>query len=668
MNRRNFFKLGGSSLAMAGLPQAVQAAGSSQSPRKLNLYYHPDDLPRIRANAKTPLLAAKFEEWKQEDPARPTQMFKTALETLDLIREYYQGLYALSHSALVQLVEPSESRAKHILEALEALVALPNWDYFREDRTKVIGFQRAPWGVKVALFARQVIQDRIDADFDRKLMDAVAEKGCLPCYRTVFGMDNVDKVKGWGFDEVHEGFYDIDMSRWPMIVGANNLRSDPSAALGIGALALLGYDDRAEKWLKTAEDSMRRVMTFFEDDGSFFEAISYAAYTWRTGFSFFEAHERVRGTIDWGDEIELDKFLDFMLVSQAGRQPEGAPDVMNFGDTFGSVNPCVPSWIGTKTGNPLAQFVAEKVSEPRFIFDFLWYYPERSVKQPSDALLNVRTDLDWIFCRTGWGENDAALGFRSGGPANHEHADRNSFIYKIYGERLLNDPFRADYDWRQPRWLLRLTEAHNTVLVGDRGQQYHRGEEGTNDGLSYSNVMRFEDLGHVAWWTSDATAAYRIDNYHIFKVLRTVIFAKPDIVVVLDQVQLRYWPQTLDVRFHPDNRDGAAEVASDGEGRFSIKRPKARLDGQVFSRSGVDIRTAKLDIPDDAETFPYVELRSDKALRHEVLTVLTASDQPDRSGQPQHSVEQSADGWRIKAGRLQALLITRGQIPVVKLV
>ena len=653
---------------MAGIPQAVQAAADKSPNRKLHLYYHPDDLPRIRANAETPLLAPKFQEWKEEDPARPTRYFKTARETLDLIREYYQGLYALSHSAFVQLVEPSESRAQHIHEALEALVALPNWDYFVEGGTDVIGFQRAPWGVKVALFARQVIQDRIDPAFDRELMHAVAEKGCLPCYRTVFGMDNVDQVKGWGFDEVHEGFYDLDMARWPMIVGANNLRSDPSAALGIGALALLGYDDRAEKWLSTAEDSLRRVMTFFEDDGSFFEAISYAAYTWRTAFSFFEAHERVRGTVDWSQEVDLDKFLDFMLVSQAGRQPEGAPDVMNFGDTFGSVNPCVPSWIGSKTGNPLAQFVADKVSEPRFIFDFLWYHPGRPVKQPSAALMNARTDLDWIFCRTGWGENDAALGFRSGGPANHEHADRNSFIFKIHGERLLNDPFRADYDWRQPRWLLRLTEAHNTVLVGDRGQNYHHGEEGTNDSLSYSNVMRFEDLGHIAWWTSDATAAYRIDNYHIFKVLRTVVFAKPDIVVVLDQVQLRYWPQTLDVRFHPDNRDGKAVVSADGNGRFSIQRPKARLDAQVFARAAVDIRTAKLDITDDNETFPYVELHSDKALRHEVLTVLTASDQPESSARPSHTVEATDDGWRLRAGRLQALLITRGQTPVVKLV
>ncbi|HKK18906.1 MAG TPA: hypothetical protein VJ952_09535 [Opitutales bacterium] len=61
------------------------------------------------------------------------------------------------------------------------------------------------------------------------------------------------------------------------------------------------------------------------------------------------------------------------------------------------------------------------------------YHLERPVKEPSHALLNVCTDLDWVFCRTGWEPDDAALGFRSGGPANHEHADRNSFIFKIHG-------------------------------------------------------------------------------------------------------------------------------------------------------------------------------------------------------------------------------------------
>ncbi len=667
MNRRAFFRVAGSSLAIAGLPSSLRAASTGVARADgLPLFYDPADISLFRANAATDLLGTLYRQWASESPDLAADGFRSALRTGDLIGDFYQALYALQRSALVQLLDPSVTRGRKIREAIELMVSLPSWDYFREDRTEVIGFQRAPWGVVCILFARQVVAEDIQESLDRRILQAVAEKGCLPCFRTVYGMDHPEEVKGWGFDERHDGFYDLDMSRWPMIVGANNLRADPSAALGIGALALQGKDARADEWLARAKNSLRRVMSFFEPDGSFFEAISYAAYTWRTSFSFFEAHERVVGDTDWSKEFDLDRFLDFILTSQAGRSPEGAPDVLNFGDTFGSVNPCVPAWIGRKTGNPLAQFVADKVSDPRFFFDFLWYRPGRPAKHPSAALENVRNDLDWIFCRTGWAPEDAVLGFRSGGPANHEHADRNSFIYKIHGERLLNDPFRADYDWRQPRWILRLTESHNAVLVGGKGQHYHQGEEGTNDGLSYANLLRFEDLGHVVWWTSDATAAYRIDNYHIFKVLRTVIFAKPDIVLVLDQVKLRYRPQAMDVRFFPDNRDDAAVLETDGSTGFTIRRPRACLHGQAFARAGLEVRAAELKIADDPETFPYIELHSKEALHHEVLTVLSAS-AADAEALPEQHVEATPEGWSVKAGRLRALVLTGAQDPAVTL-
>ena len=33
---------------------------------------------------------------------------------------------------------------------------------------------------------------------------------------------------------------------------------------------------------------------------------------------------------------------------------------------------------------------------------------------------------DWVVSRTGWEAADTVVAFRSGGPANHEHADRNA--------------------------------------------------------------------------------------------------------------------------------------------------------------------------------------------------------------------------------------------------
>jgi hypothetical protein len=64
---------------------------------------------------------------------------------------------------------------------------------------------------------------------------------------------------------------------------------------------------------------------------------------------------------------------------------------------------------------------------------------------PTPELLDTRQANDIVISRTGWTAQDNVLALRSGGPGNHEHADRNSVIFKAYGERLLHDPFRAAY-------------------------------------------------------------------------------------------------------------------------------------------------------------------------------------------------------------------------------
>ena len=385
--------------------------------------------------------------------------------------------YALNAAATL-------AKTDYIVYVNDDIYVCPEWDYFLDGPKDVIGIQRASVAAVRLLFVREVLGDEINPEMDKRLLAAIAEKGCLPCYRTIYDMENPGQVEGWGFNERHAGFYDIEMDRWPMTLGANNLRAAPTSALGIGALALQGHDERADLWLETAISSTRRVLDLFNRDGSYFEGISYMGYTLRTCFNFMDAHQRVKGDIDWKKEANLDGMIDFMVTMQAGRKKDGSPDIINFSDAKGSVFPCAPSWIGRQTGNPLAQYAADHASEPHYFLDFLWYERNRRKIYPPSSLMNYRNDLDWIICRSGWGPDDAVLAFRSGGPANHEHADRNSFIYKIHGERLLNDHVGAPYDRRSPGWPMRLSQGHNSVLIDGKGHHYHNGMEGTNDSLS----------------------------------------------------------------------------------------------------------------------------------------------------------------------------------------
>ena len=662
MHRRDLLKTGGSALLLAGFAPHLAFARSGTD----RLFFSAADVPRIRANARLPLLAPTFEQWKAEGPAALYAAFETAEASGDLLRDFAAAINQLTQVATVHLVEPSDETRDALLHGIEASVAFPKWDYFY-DGDAVIGIMRASLATTRLLFAREVLGDELPSDLDARLLDAIAEKGCLPCYRTIVGMDRPESVSGWRFDEKHGSIYEIDMRRWPEILGANNLRAIPTMGLGLGALALRGHDARAGLWLDTAVSSARHFLGTVSADGSYFEGLSYIDYAFRTLLSFLEAHERVDGSVEWATQANFEGVAEFILAMQAGRKDDGMPDIVNFSDANHSVYPCVPAWIARQTGSGLAQYAAEQTSRPGFFLDFLWLEPERAPTPPPERLKNTRLDLDWVICRSGWAADDAVLAFRSGMPSNHEHADRNSFLFKVYGERLLTDLHGAAYDWRDPKWLLRLTEAHNAVLIDGKGHQYHNGEEGTNESQAEADLLRFEEDGDRVWWTSDATQAYHLVNDQVRRVRRTVLFAKPNVIVLLDQIETAS-PTTAAVRFFPDNRDGNATVRSHAEG-FIIERPKARLHGSVYARSGFAVARDQLDLDEEFGVYPFLEVAAEAAGQHEIVAVLVAQPNGDTST-PTVDVQTNGVGWFIAVGKVRARITsvdggTLGAVPEV---
>jgi len=653
MNRRDLLKTGTSALVLSGLAPRL-AFGQGASDR---MFFSLSDLPRIRANAASPLLRPTFEAWKAEGTSALYEAYTVAIESGDYLQDFALAINKLTQAATVYLVEPSDELEEAILYGIQTATEFPKWDYMMDGDLE-LGLMRASLATTRLLFAREVLGDAMPTDLNVRLLDAIAEKGCLPCYRTIVGMNRPETVTGWRFDENHQQIYEIDMNNWPTILGANNLRAIPSNGLGLGALALLGHDDRAGLWLDTAITSSKSVLETVSADGSYFEGLSYIDYTFRTLFAFLDAHERMDGSIKWATQANFLGCAEFIAAMQAGRREDGTADIVNFSDANRTVFPCVGSWIARQTGSELAQHVAESMSQPGFFLDFLWMEPERPSTPPPDRLKNARLDLDWIIARSGWEPDDAVLAFRSGMPANHEHADRNSFFYKFMGERLLNDHFLAAYDWRQPKWLLRLTEAHNAVLVDGKGHQYHNGEEGTNESESEAHVIRFVEDDDRVWWTSDATQAYALVNPDITLVRRTVLFDKPGIVVLFDEIDASS-PVTAQVRFFPDNRDGAAKTDAE-HNRFSIQRPRATLAGHAYARTDLAAATHQLDLDAEWGVYPYIEVGMEAARSHQLVTVLLA--RPSDAlipagtalGTPEVRVTPDADGWSLAIGGMRA--------------
>ena len=634
------------------------------APRRL--FFSEADLPLIRANARTPLLRDLYQSWADapiEELAEALTQFEASQE---MVRDLMKVLYAIEHQASVYLVEPTDALKDSLLSGIERLIACPHWDYFRDGGTDVLGIQRASFATVRLLYAREVLSEHISAEFDQRLLAAIAEKGCLPCYRTVEDMDHPETVKGWDFDENHTSFYDLTMERWPEILGANNLRAAPTGALGLGALALQGHDPRADHWLATAVASTERFLKLLSEDGSYFEGLSYLDYSLRTTLPFIDAHRRLVGDVNWLSKANFDGMLDFVMTMQMGRTPTGDPDIVNFSDARRNVFPGSMSLIGEYTGNPIAGYAAQHAGHPFWFYDLLWYQPEAPSELPPPALLNHRNDFNWIICRSGWEADDAVLAFKSGGPANHEHADRNHITFKIHGERMLNDHFGAAYDRRHDGWKMRLTGGHNAILLDGQGHEYVNGDHGTNRSKAYANITQWEDHGDHVWWSSDATAAYTIENYHITQVLRSVLYAKPGIMVVVDQILFRYRPQTVDARFFPDNADSLARLHVNGN-RFTLSRPHAQLHGLVASDCGAKPRSTRLDVSAETGDFPCVEVHSPSGLSHQIVTVLAATSGP-KSPAPHIAVTQDAQrNWTIKAGDLKAKITPTSFHPKIAL-
>lgn len=317
---------------------------------------------------------------------------------------------------------------------------------------------------------------------------------------------------------------------------------------------------------------------------------------------------------------------------------------MNFGDSGLNLDLTLAAWVARVHRDPLAQHLAGHVGLIKSHWGAIWYDPALPAAPPGPELLDRRLDNDWVVARSGWTVEDGAFALRSGGPGNHEHADRNSVIFKAHGERLFHDPLRAGYAAKLERWKLRQTSAHTAVLVGGQGHQYHDGREGTNASWAWARVTAWQTGPGWVAVTSDATEAYALVQPDIARVVRTVLFLKPDVLILLDRVSLAGPARPVQLRFQVFNDDDGGRVTAAGDS-FKIIRPRATLAAAVRATGAITICTGRLDLPDDEGVFPYAEVESAAATEHEILTIAAARPADGVSGTL--DAVREADGWRI---------------------
>jgi len=611
-----------------------------------NLFLDPEELPGLRRRIGHPMFRQFWDGVLHADLDGDRRFLETGIEPGNLLRHLPRACEILQREAFVHLVTAQKQRGDVAVLALDAILRFGKWDYFLEGGKEVIGLQRAPQAAQSLVFALEWIPDLLSEGTRREAEHQLAEKGCLPCFRSLWGMLNPERVEGWGFDPEAAYFEPRDMRRWPWILARTNLRAVPMSALGLGALLLEGRDPRAPEWLEIVRKSFEDFHDVYEKDGSYPEGTGYATYTSGELILLLHALER-RHEGGWADAINWRGHMAFFLFTRmpSGRHPEGH---VNFGDGGNGFHSDVAFWIARRYRDGRAQYAAANHAGPHRIFSPVFFDPDVVPEPPTGPWHARWFDVGWFVVTTGFRSRDFVVALRSGGPANHEHADRNGVILKAFGENLLVDAWHPPYERRHAAWALRTSPAHNTVLVDGRGHAYHDGSEGTNPSRAEAKVIDELVGGHHVIVTSDASQAYRLVDDNVDDVSRTLVVVPGlRLVVVVDRLQTAGRPAELRSRWFVDNEDGGGRIGIDGC-TFTLRRPGAGLFGVAAGTPDVRLETGTFPVPAEHGVHPHLDVVAVDAALRPVLIVAAAAVQSG-DPRPQLDLGREGDGWRLIA-------------------
>jgi hypothetical protein len=637
---RSFLLLTAAVLLLTG----SSAAGSPPDAFPLNLLFSREDVPQILENARSPMFQTYWESLLATDAGHDDNFLREAF------------LYAVTGDR-----DRGEAARREMLKVLQ----LERWDFFLEDGKIPIGFLKGGRLTAWMSLGYDWIYDLLSPEERKEILRQIAEKGCVPAYRALNGMRHPETVKGWGFDPEQPHPYDVpDMSRWPIILGHNNFRAVISGGLALGVFTLMGKDQRAEEWRDMVMDSYDRFAPLLEPDGSYEEGISYCNYAMTYLIYLMEVVKRKEG-IDLFDAANYTGMMDadLALFMPYRLDPGGS---VNFGDSGGSLSSAIGFWVARSSRDGLSQYIAMNCAPQHDIFSLLYCDPTVKPTPPSPHSYFRHLQVDWIVTRTGYSMDDLVVAMRSGGPANHEHADRNSIIMKYAGEILLADQHRPKYDPRNPGWFLRTSLAHNTVVIDGVGQQYHHGEEGTNAGKSSARIVRSGERIGYTFWASDATQAYALVNRDVKSVTRTaLVFPEIPGLVVIDKLMKTGEPSAFAARWFAENRDGSA-MCTGNDRSFVISRPHAKFVGVCAGSPDVAVGAAKLPLPDSVGVYQYINVASVQKSRDAFM--IMAGVPMGTTGTPSDiSINPTEGQWLVRISRdgktLRLKIFDHGALP-----
>ncbi|MDZ7342121.1 MAG: heparinase II/III-family protein [candidate division KSB1 bacterium] len=665
-SRRNFLQITGAGLGLAlWQPSDLLLKLLKTEPRPAShLLFDPEELPAIRERLQSPIFQPMWAELLAANLDDDRQFLEREIAFNNQLRHLPRVDDILQREAFIYLITQASERGAMARLAFEKILEFDKWDYFLEGKKDVIGLQRAPYTTQTLVLTYEWIADLLPEAVQTTFFNQLPEKGCEPCYRSLWGMLHPEQVVGWGFDPESSFYEERDMRNWPTILSRTNLRAVPMSALALGAIFLQGRDSRADRWLNVVKQSFEAFVDLFASDGSYPEGTGYCNYTCSELILLLEVVRRNLKQ-DWSASINWPGVIDFWLLTRmpSDAHPEGQ---VNFGDGGSGFFGEIGFWVARKYRSGLAQYAAQQQREKDRIFSVFYFDPTVPVQAPSPGWRYRQFEIGWAVVSTGAEKRDLVVALRSGGPANHEHADRNSLILKCYAENLLVDQWHPPYSHTHPAWALRTSPAHNTVLVDGKGHQYHDGLEGTNASLAAAKIVREFKTDRYVIVSSDATPAYQLVDNNVKAITRTLLVVpEANFIVVVDALQTKHRPARFSNRWFIDNADGQGTIEYEGD-RFIFNRPQAKLTGCAAGNGAVDLSVSTFPVPQEQGIFPFLEIGGRKAARRSVLLVAAMAIER-KEEKPAIQIMRGKNTWVILADRqgqkIQVQIVLKKYLP-----
>ncbi len=466
-------------------------------------------------------------------------------------------------------------------------------------------------GIPEAALAYKITGEKKYFDAAKKYMDAAVS---YEIWGYSFNKPNTDLAAGhllyglgWGYDLLYHDLTPAERDKYrAKLIKHAKLMYDffkpkagktyaysqnhtfiPISGLAIAAYALMGETPEAKEWAALSRAIFDRVLATYSEDGYYYEGMEYWIFSTPWLVHYMDAHLHATGENLYlstpglrlahkyvahatlpGGEFNFD-FGDIYAgnVTRARRGDDYDRERINghFKTNFNILYN-----LASRYNNSEAMGVADWLKSKGQVsaeemWTFIWFNKSiKSVPIEKQERWHYFADHGVAYWRSGWDDNATAFAFKAGPPeghaatakikqfpewrlsSGHAHPDAGSFIIWANGKYLTGDSGYAGVP---------MTEHHNTLVFGGKGQNKEGRGHDVFEGLPYENLnkIRLTDVKLSASkvsLTADLAAAYE-PELGVKKFTRQFEFSAPNSFTITDNAETLE-PQIVTSYLHAD--------------------------------------------------------------------------------------------------------------------